>query len=201
MWFTLGWKSAEWIWRWVDLWNDLSFSLCSVLSVCHIVATSDDGKKSEMGVSTDWCVAIEHQRSSSIRVIFIDYQTSKWQYPPLRTEPSKSYWVYLKNPMMVPRSTIHKWKRKFFALVSVLLCLSLSTPTFHKTTLRFWKCSSKNITNFIQLVSPQPVDRFSQTKLCWKAPNEGYSHICRMYKSNNKWLRYQNISSCKSFIY
>ena len=52
-----------------------------------------------------------------------------------------------------------------------------------------------HVTNFIQLVSPQPVDRFSQTKLHWKAPNEGY-----LYKSDNKWLRYQAISSCKSFV-
>ena len=43
-----------------------------------------------------------------------------------------------------------------------------------------------SITNFIQLVSPQLVDRFSQTKLRWKAPNEGYLHICGMYKSDNK---------------
>jgi len=43
-----------------------------------------------------------------------------------------------------------------------------------------------HITNFIQLVYPQPVDRFSQTKLCWKAPNESYPHICGMYKSSNK---------------
>ena len=56
------------------------------------------------------------------------------------------------------------------------------------------------VTNFIQLISPQPVDRFSQTKLHWKAPNEGYPHICGMYKSNNERLRYQAISSCKSFI-
>jgi len=44
------------------------------------------------------------------------------------------------------------------------------------------------ITNFIQLVFPQPVDQFSQTKLWWKTPNEGYPHICRMYKSNNNSL-------------
>ena len=56
------------------------------------------------------------------------------------------------------------------------------------------------VTNFIQLISPQPVDRFSQTKLRWKAPNEGYPHICGMYKSNNERLRYQAISSCKSFV-
>ena len=42
------------------------------------------------------------------------------------------------------------------------------------------------VTNFIQLVSLQPVDQYSQTKFCWKAPNEGYLHICGMYKSNNK---------------
>ena len=57
-----------------------------------------------------------------------------------------------------------------------------------------------SVTNFIQLVPPQPVDRFSQTKLLWKAPNKGYPHICGMYKSNNKRLRYQAISSCKSFV-
>ena len=56
------------------------------------------------------------------------------------------------------------------------------------------------IINFIQLVSLQPVNCFSQTKLCWKASNEGYLHICGMYKSDNKWLRYQAISSCKSFV-
>ena len=59
---------------------------------------------------------------------------------------------------------------------------------------------SFHVTNLIQLVSPQPVDWFSQTKLWWKAPNEGYLHICGRYKSNNKQLRYQNISSYKSFI-
>ena len=32
-----------------------------------------------MGVSADWCVAIEHWGLSSIRVIFIDYQTSESQ--------------------------------------------------------------------------------------------------------------------------
>ena len=33
-----------------------------------------------MKASTNWYVAIEHQRLSSIEVIFIDYQTSKLQY-------------------------------------------------------------------------------------------------------------------------
>ena len=42
------------------------------------------------------------------------------------------------------------------------------------------------VTNFIQLVSPQPVDWSSQTKLHWKAPNEGYPHICGMHKSDKK---------------
>jgi len=43
--------------------------------------------------------------------------------------------------VMVPRSTIHKQKRKFFALVSVSLCLSPLSPTFHKTMPRFLKSS------------------------------------------------------------
>ena len=51
----------------MDLWNDLGFSLCAAPSVFHVVTTSDDGEKSGMGVSAEWCVAIEHQRSSSIR--------------------------------------------------------------------------------------------------------------------------------------
>ena len=49
-----------------------------------------------------------------------------------------------------------------------------------------YRVGNKVVTNFIQLVSPQPVDRFSQTKLCWKAPNEDYLHICERYKSDNK---------------
>jgi len=35
------------------LWNDLGFSLYTVLSVCHMVATLDEWKKSKMGLSTD----------------------------------------------------------------------------------------------------------------------------------------------------
>jgi len=37
----------------VDLQNDLGFSLCAVLSVCCMVATSDDREKFEIGVSAD----------------------------------------------------------------------------------------------------------------------------------------------------
>ena len=44
------------------------FSLCTAPSVCHVVTTSDEGKKSEMEVSADWCVAVEYWRLSSIRV-------------------------------------------------------------------------------------------------------------------------------------
>ena len=51
----------------MDLWNDLGFSLYAAPSVCHVVATSDDREKSEMEVSAEWCVTIEHWRSSSIR--------------------------------------------------------------------------------------------------------------------------------------
>ena len=57
-----------------------------------------------------------------------------------------------------------------------------------------------SVTNFIQLVSSQLVDQFSQTKLPCKAPNKSYLHIYGMYKSDNKQLRYQVISNCKIFI-
>ena len=67
MWFTLGWKSTGWTQRWVDLWNNLGFSLYAVLSVYYVVITSDDGEKSEMGVSAKWCVTVEYQKLSSIR--------------------------------------------------------------------------------------------------------------------------------------
>ena len=64
----------------MDLWNNLGFSLCAALSVCCMVATSDEGKKSEMGMSADWYITVEHRGLSSIRVIFVDYQTSELQY-------------------------------------------------------------------------------------------------------------------------
>ena len=51
----------------MDLWNDLGFSLCAVPSVCCMVTKSDDGKKSKVEISTDWCVAVEYRRSSSIK--------------------------------------------------------------------------------------------------------------------------------------
>ena len=57
-----------------------------------------------------------------------------------------------------------------------------------------------SITNFIQLVFPQLVDQFSQTKLHYKASNENYLYIYGMYKSNNKQLRYQVISNYKIFV-
>ena len=72
--FTPGWKSVEWTWRCVDLWNDLGFSLYTALSVYCIVVISDDREKSKIGVSAEWCVTIEH-----IRVIFVNHQTSKLQ--------------------------------------------------------------------------------------------------------------------------
>ena len=53
VWFTPGWKSTKWTWRCIDLWNDLGFSLCAVLSVCYIVTTLDDREKSKMEVSAD----------------------------------------------------------------------------------------------------------------------------------------------------
>jgi len=65
----------------MNLWNNLGFSLYAAPSNYYVIANLDERKKSEMGVSTDWCVAVKvkHWRLSSIRVIFVDYQTSKLQ--------------------------------------------------------------------------------------------------------------------------
>ena len=54
--FTPGWKSTECTRRWADLWNDLSFSLCAAPSVCCVVATSDEGGKSEYILRTSTLV-------------------------------------------------------------------------------------------------------------------------------------------------
>ena len=51
----------------IDLWNDLGFSLYAVLFIYCMVTTSDDGEKSKIGVSAEWYVTVEYQRSSSIR--------------------------------------------------------------------------------------------------------------------------------------
>ena len=45
-----------------------------------MIEISDERKKSKMGMSVDWCITIEYWESSSIGIIFVDYQTSKLQY-------------------------------------------------------------------------------------------------------------------------
>ena len=65
--------------RYADLWNNLGFSLYAILSVCHMVAIFNRRKKFKMEVSTDWYITVEYQRLSSIKVIFVNYQTNKLQ--------------------------------------------------------------------------------------------------------------------------
>jgi len=50
-----------------------------MLFVCCMVVTSDKRMKFKIEVSTNWYVAVKHQRLSSIRIIFINYQTSELQ--------------------------------------------------------------------------------------------------------------------------
>jgi len=59
--------------------NNLGFSLCATPSVYHMITTSDGKKKSEIEMSTNWYVTIEHWRLSLIRIIFVNYQTSELQ--------------------------------------------------------------------------------------------------------------------------
>ena len=79
-WFTLEQKSTRQTQSCTDLWNNLGFSLCAVLSVHHMITTLDDREKFKIGMSADWCITIKHWRLSSIRIIFVNYQTSKLQY-------------------------------------------------------------------------------------------------------------------------
>jgi len=67
---------------------------------------------------------------------------------------------------MVPRSTIHKQKKKFFALVPISLCFLPPTPIFLKTTLKclrssIMKCSDgmrrSNSSSFICKRQLRPV--------------------------------------------
>jgi len=51
---------VEFAWKCVNLWNDLSFNLYTMLFNCYIIVTSDERKESEIKVSTDWYVTIEY---------------------------------------------------------------------------------------------------------------------------------------------
>ena len=62
-----------------NLCNNLSSSLCAVLFVYCVVTTSDEQIKSKIEVSAKWYIAVNHQRLSSIRIIFVNYQTSRLQ--------------------------------------------------------------------------------------------------------------------------
>ena len=78
--FILGVKVCRIVSEMQTLWNNLSFSLCAVLSVYYMVAISEERKKSEIEVSTNRYVTVEYWRLSSIRITFVNYQTSKLQY-------------------------------------------------------------------------------------------------------------------------
>jgi len=68
---------VELAWKCANLWNNLGFSLCTMPSDYSMVITLDERKKFKMEISTDWYVAVKYWRLSLIRIIFVDYQTSK----------------------------------------------------------------------------------------------------------------------------
>jgi len=65
-----------------DIWTCRTI-LASAYVLCHLSAMWSqlqiERRSLREKVSADWCVAVEHQRLSSIRVIFVNYQTSKLQ--------------------------------------------------------------------------------------------------------------------------
>ena len=85
-------------------------------------------------------------------------------------------------------------------ILGVMKELHIFNNIFLALKLRIIKAFSYSVTNFIQLISSQPVDWFSQTKLHYKVLNKGYLHIYGMYKSDNKQLRYQVISNYRIFV-
>ena len=83
-----------------------------------------------------------------------------WQYSSLRTEFLKSYSVYLKNPMMVPKSTIYKQKRKVFAFSSILPCF----PPFPLTSSKIIpKCLKNSAMKY-----KEDTRRSNSSKPIWK---------------------------------
>ena len=54
--------------RYMDLWNNLGFSLCTVPSVCYMVTTSNERKKFKMEVSTDGICHIQNSKTCLIYV-------------------------------------------------------------------------------------------------------------------------------------
>ena len=114
--------------------------------------------------------------------LFITYDNpqSLSYYQTLLTNLTSKQFLYFKSLFIDIDNRYNKFFPAFSLLdkeFSLVNCLCDSFPNY---------ASFHPVTNFIQLVSSQLVDRFSQTKLRWKAPNEGYLHMCGMHKSDNK---------------
>ena len=97
-------------------------------------------------------------------MLFPDRWTYIWQYSPLRTEPSKSYWFYLKTLWWYLGQQYINRKESFFTLVSVLSCLLLPTPTFSKMMLKCSRSSTMRCNNSIRSSSSPSFDCKRQWK-------------------------------------
>ena len=91
-------------------------------------------------------------------ILFPNGWTCIWQYSPLRTELSKSYWFYLKTPWWYLGQQYINGKESFFALVSILSCLPPPTLTFFKTMLKCLRSSAVRCNNGMRSSSSPSFD-------------------------------------------
>jgi len=103
------WKFTELVQRCINLWNNLT--------------TSDEKKKSKIDVSTNWYITIKHQRLSSIRVIFVNYQTSELQC---------NYYYYIQGDNI-------RNAQNFSGIVSITLYRGFS----NEILIEVWLCHRK----------------------------------------------------------
>ena len=97
------------------------------------------------------------------------------------------------------------YQQSLEVVIIIFIVLQSSTNTYKLLNSIFFffiykLFTNKYVINFIQLVSLQLLDQFSQTKLYWKAPNKSYLHKYQMSKSDNRLLRYQTISNQKYLL-
>ena len=111
----------------------------------------------------------------TVGTLFLDRWTCIWQYSPLRTEPSKSYWVYSKSYWIYPR--IPWWylgqqyinRKGSFLLLLFLYYHVFPCPLRHFTKWHWgpWKAAARDAAEAqgVAEVPPSTV-RGSRSPLC-----------------------------------
>ena len=123
----------------------------------------------------------------SFLLLFACYFIFSWTF--LNTTPDFSCIFFILSIISIVFSTFP------FLLISALILNSLLWFAISKDILVAEYCHKLHSACISTTSRP-----IFTNKLHCKAPNEGYLHIYGIYKSDNKKLRYQAISNCKSFV-